>query len=263
MTDPRRVGPHQLAVYDHPTDGPAGPVVFVHGSMDRGASFLKVTRRLRDLHCVRYDRRGYGRSVTAEPAGSIAEQVGDLAAVIERRPSVVVGHSLGGVIALGLAHEQPELVLALAVFEAPMGWAPWWPAGSAGNDALAVLAERGPEDAAEVFMRRMVGDEGWERLPPSTRAARRAEGRALVAEIGAMRDARPPYEPDAITAPLVVGRGSDTAPHHLRASDELAAAVGGAELVVIEGAGHGAHTSHPDEFAAFVRRAVARGMIPA
>ena len=43
-----------------PDDAPL--VVFVHGSMDRSTSFSKVVRRLRDLHTVVYDRRGYAGS---------------------------------------------------------------------------------------------------------------------------------------------------------------------------------------------------------
>ncbi len=37
----------------------------------------------------------------------------------------------------------------------------------------------------------------------------------------------------------------------------------GAELFEIAGAGHGAHLTHPDAFAAFVRAAVARAGLPA
>ena len=270
MNGPRRVGPHQLAVYDHPAETTSTDtatrtprVVFVHGSMDRAAAFLKVVRRLPELDRVRYDRRGYGRSATARVADSLAEQVADLLSVVDGERSVLIGHSLGGVIALATAERRPELVAALGVFEAPMGWAPWWPDNSAGRDAMAALSGSGPEDAAEVFMRRMIGDDRWEQLPPSTRAARRAEGPALVGEIRALRDDGAPYVADRVAVPAVVARGSRAAPHHVRASDELASSVSGAELVIIDGAGHGAPTSHPDDFAAFVRRAVARGMIPA
>ena len=48
-----------------PDDAPL--VVFVHGSLDRAASFSKVVRRLRDLHTVVYDRRGYASSSDVGP----------------------------------------------------------------------------------------------------------------------------------------------------------------------------------------------------
>ena len=107
-----------LAVYHHrphPTPAGAAPrVVMLHGSMDRGASFLKVTRRLPELEVLRYDRRGYGRSVGAGICASMDEQVDDLLSVIGAEPAVVVGHSLGGVIALVAAVRRPDLVPLVA-----------------------------------------------------------------------------------------------------------------------------------------------------
>jgi pimeloyl-ACP methyl ester carboxylesterase len=59
-----------------------------------------------------------------------------------------------------------------------------------------------------------------------------------------------------VPVPVVAGRGTRSGPHLQRAAEELAAAVPDGELVVIEGADHGAHLTHPAEFAAFARRAV-------
>jgi pimeloyl-ACP methyl ester carboxylesterase len=118
--------------------------------------------------------------------------------------------------------------------------------------------ESGAAEAAERFMRRMIGDERWTRLPPSTREARRAEGPALVTDLRLVQDGRFPYDAGSIAVPVVVGAGSQSLPHHQRSATELATSVPGAELVVIDGADHGAHFTHPDEFADLVRRAVAR-----
>ena len=246
-----------LAVYRHEGEPGSARIVFVHGSMDRGASFVKVARRLGDLHLVRYDRRGYGRSVAAGVAESLDEQVGDLLAVIGDEPAVVVGHSLGGVIALAAAQAHPALIPSVAAFEAPMAWAPWWPRQSAGNVAVAAAGEAGAEEAAERFMRRMIGDDRWEHLPPRTRAERRSEGPALLAELASIRS-EPPYEPARLLVPVLAGHGSESKPYHQDAAARLAEAVPDGELMVIDGAGHAAQSSHPEAFATFVRRAVAR-----
>lgn len=249
-----------LAVHRRAQPG-ATRVVLVHGAMDRGASFIKATRRLPDLEIVRYDRRGYGRSVDVVASPDLDVQVRDLEAIVGATPSVVVGHSLGGVIALALAGRRPELVLAVAAFEAPMPWAPWWPGGSAGSDAIRRSETTGPEDAAERFMRRMIGDERWERLPPSTRAARRAEGPALIADLRSVRiggTSHPPYRLDDLRLPVVAGRGSLSDGHHRQAAEALADGVVDGELFVVDGAGHGAHHTHPGPFAAFVQRTVDR-----
>lgn len=249
-----------VAVYDRPVAAgapvPAARLVVVHGSLDRGASFAKATRRLPDVEVTRYDRRGYGRSVDVGP-GTVDQHVDDLLAVLDERPAVVVGHSFGGVLAVLAARRRPDLVPAVGAFESPMPWAPWWPRSSAGSRAVLTAGEQGAEAAAEAFLRRMIGDERWERLPPSTKEARRAEGAALLAELREMRSVGPLYDPAELTFPLVVGRGTTSDPHHIQAADVLAAGAPHAELVVIDGAGHAAHSTHPDAFAGFVARVLA------
>lgn len=236
--------------------GSPGPLlVLVHGSLDRCAAFARVVaaQPLAGLHTVRYDRRGYGRSVDVGPPAGLAEHVDDLLAVVDGRPAVVVGHSFGGLVALVASVRSPEVVRAVAAFEPPQPWAPWWPGSTAG----AAAAAAGPAAAAEAFMRRMVGDARWEALPERTRASRRREGTALAAELRSVRTApTPPLDPTAVRVPLVVGRGSRSSGHLRRSAGELAAAVPGAVLVEVEGADHGAHLTHPEAFAAWARRAV-------
>ena len=232
-------------------------VVFVHGSLDRSSAFLKVQRHLRDLHLVRYDRRGYAKSIALGAASSFDVQVDDLAAVVDDRPAVICGHSLGGVIALALAERSPELVRAVVAFESPMPWASWWPTATAGGAAVGGSDDDG---AAERFMRRLIGDDRWDELPEATRAQRRAEGPALLADLRSLREPAPqPYHPEGLRVPVVAAHGTESAPHHQETARRLAGLVPGAELAVIDGAGHGAHVSHPGELAALVRRALEMG----
>jgi pimeloyl-ACP methyl ester carboxylesterase len=234
-------------------------VVFVHGSMDRSTSFAKVVRRLRDdLRLVSYDRRGYGQSVTSGGPFTLARQVEDLFSVMADRAGVVVGHSYGGNVALAAAEACPDLVRGVGAFEPPMPWTDWWPTTSGGYSVVAQSrTNEDPAEIAERFMRRMLGDERWERLPATTRADRRAEGPALMGEIVDLQ-AHPAFDPDAITVPVVVARGAHGADHHRRSVEHLFSAIGDPAMITIEEAGHGAHNSHPDEFAAFVRLVVAR-----
>jgi pimeloyl-ACP methyl ester carboxylesterase len=232
------------------TGDDAGPlVVLVHGSMDRASSFGHLARRLRDLQVVRYDRRGYGRSRDAGPPADVQGHADDLLEVLGGRRAVVVGHSFGGTVALVAASREPGLVGGLLLYEPALSWLPWWPETSAGGSAVAVAD---PADAAEAFLRRMIGGR-WDTLPARTRADRRAEGPALVAELRSLR-AGPPCDVAAIDLPAVVLRG-DRSPEHLRRGAEvLAAWLPRAELLEVAGAGHGGHLSHPDALAAQVRR---------
>lgn len=243
-----------------------GPlVVLVHGSMDRSGGMLRVRRLLQaDHRVIRYDRRGYGRSLAAGPPVDFAQQVDDLVAVTGGRPAVLAGHSFGGVVSLALAERRPELVRAVLAYEAPQMWTPWWPASTLGLQALdridgAAIGSEQAEDAAEWFLRRMIGDDTWARLPASMRAERRAEGPTLIAEMRSLRPPAPaPYDARRIAAPVLAACGSESRDYHVRAAEELARTAPRGELAVVAGASHGAHLSHPAEFADLVRRAAAR-----
>jgi pimeloyl-ACP methyl ester carboxylesterase len=234
-------------------------VVLVHGSMDRSGAFARCCGHLRDVYTLRYDRRGYARSVRLG-APSLAGHADDLIELLDERPAVVVGHSLGGVVALAAAQRRPDLVRAVGAYESPMPWLEWWPKVSAGGEAMAAGKDTTPEaagDAAERFMRRMIGDERWEGLPEKSRHDRRAEGPALVAELRSARS-EAPFDHAAITVPVVSGCGTRSREHHQWSAHELARLTGSEDPVVFEGADHGAHVTHHAEFASFARAVLER-----
>lgn len=247
---------------DDPKGALTPAVILVHGSLDRGDSFRRVVRRLPELVTITYDRRGYQGSRDAGPtnlAGHIDDLIGLITSV--RGPGgpagcgapVVVGHSLGGDVAMGAALERPDLVAAVGAFEPPLPWLGFRRQG--GRPPL----EGDPGDEAERFFRRMAGDHAWGRLTPSGQAARKADGPALLAELRSLHQ-DPPLELTRLSVPVVLGRGgAASAGHHRQGAAWLAQRLGDAELYEIPGAGHGAHLSHPDAFAGLVRRVVARG----
>lgn len=231
---------------------PAAPlVVLIHGSMDRSTGMLRLSRRL-DLRfrVLRYDRRGYGRSRSDDSAHpgpfGMTAQVADLVALLAGRRALLVGHSYGGNVALATAAGHPELVAGVGVYETPLSWAPWWPGTTAGSVATATNGD--PADAAERFMRRMVGDRAWEALPERTRAIRRAEGPAMVGELKDLQ-AGPPWAAEQIRCPLIVSHGSNGAEHHREGMRHVSGICQGSKLVVLDGCRHDAPLSHPDEFA--------------
>jgi pimeloyl-ACP methyl ester carboxylesterase len=231
--------------------------VLVHGTLDRSASFSPVVRALGDLHVIVYDRRGYGRSARAQPlARSLADHADDLTAILSGRRATLVGHSYGGDVVLTVAAHHPELVASVAIFETPLPWLEWWPTEESGRGMTGAGSD--PGDMAEAFFRRQVGDEGWDELPPQTQAARRAEGPTLVADFATLRDITPPFDLSTLEMPLLIGCGTESTTTQRNCARRLAEETG-AELVTIEGAEHGAHVSHPEAFAGFVRQAVALG----
>ena len=232
-------------------------VVLVHGSMDRCAGFARVARRLGHLRVVRYDRRGYGRSRPHDGPFGMDQQVADLLDVLAGRKAVLVGHSYGGNIAMATAARHPRSVRAVGTYESPLSWLDWWPSSTAGTRAVADSRVGGAEEAGEQFLRRMLGGRRWEGLPERTKHDRRAEGVALVGELADLK-ANPPWAPGDIHVPVVVGCGELSRAHHRSAATWIAEHVPGADFVEFADAHHGAHLSHPAEFAAFVEHTVAR-----
>lgn len=261
-----------MTIWSATTGGADSPhVVVIHGSLDRSAGMLKLSRRLDDTYRVtRYDRRGYGRSAPHPGPFDIDAQVDDLAAVIDgvlgggnasanapvpkvAPPVVLVGHSYGGNVALAYVDRHPGRVAAVVTYESPLSWEPWWPRDSAGGNAMAWSDD--PDEAAERFMRRLIGDDRWERLPPSTRAARRREGAAMVGELADLRR-RAPWRAERIDAPVLVMRGEHGQPHHRLGTEALAERLPDATVHTVAGARHFGPNTHPDAVADRIREFV-------
>lgn len=230
-----------------------GSVVVVHGSLDRSAGLLRLSRRLHDrFRVTRYDRRGYGRSSPHPGPFDMHRQVDDLVEVIDAEPGaegrrVIIGHSYGGNVALALADRRPDLVDAVVTYESPLSWLDWWPHRV---DVREWASD--PAGAAEGFMRSLIGDDRWELLPPSAREARRREGSALVGELDDLRSHRP-WRAERITVPVLALHGSEARPHHRRAAETIAAEVATGEVASIDEAGHFGPNTHPDAVAEVVR----------
>ena len=242
--------PHGLHVVRH--DGAEPPLIVVHGAMDRSISFGRMVRSLASRAVVRYDRRGYARSRDVG-TGDLGDHVSDLLDLMAGRPAVLLGHSVGGVISLVAAAQPRTSVLGVLAYEAPMPWLDWWPREREGS---ADGPRSDPADEAEAFMRRMIGDRMWARLPASTREARREEGEALRADIASVSGPLAPFDPALISVPILSVAGSETTWYHRRAAEELAADAADGELAVLQGATHGGHLTHPADLAGIVRRFV-------
>ena len=99
------------------------PLVFVHGwCCDHTHWRAQVPEFSRRHRVVALDQRGHGQSGKPDQDYTIAGFVDDLAWLIRElgleRP-VLIGHSMGGVIALNLAHEHPNLLRAIVMVDAP------------------------------------------------------------------------------------------------------------------------------------------------
>lgn len=100
-------------------EGRGPPVVFVHGFPFQRevwraqVDFLKASRRV-----VAPDLRGFGESQAAPDAVSMerfADDVHGLLASLRTGPAVLIGHSMGGYVALAFASRYPRMLAGLAL----------------------------------------------------------------------------------------------------------------------------------------------------
>lgn len=95
------------------------PVLLIHGYGAMIEHWRPVMRPLAERHTLyALDLYSFGRSaIPAEPPSRQlwAEQAAELIAAVCPGPAVVVGHSMGGMVACQLAHDYPQLVRGLVL----------------------------------------------------------------------------------------------------------------------------------------------------
>lgn len=104
------------------------PVVCIHGITANAFCFQAIADELASDHCVfAYDLRGRGDSDKPKEGYSVPLHVTDLAQLIDalglERP-VLIGHSLGAMIALYFAAHYPDKLSKLVLIDAgaPLAW---------------------------------------------------------------------------------------------------------------------------------------------
>ena len=143
----RLSGGRPLAFIETQGDGPA--LMLLHGYTDSSRSYSMIEPSLQGLRLLIPDLPGHGRS--AAGAGLDVESVaGDLAELLDARQIgavILVGHSMGAMVAIALAARLGPRATALVTISASV--AP----GSLLDDPLAasILALADPIDPAEPF----------------------------------------------------------------------------------------------------------------
>ena len=152
---PTAAGP--VAAMEWAGRGPT--LLLVHGAGGNAAAWVPMMLALPGRHAIAIDLPGHGRSARLD---TWSWQVGDavLDAVIKAlspRPVVIVGHSLGGMLAVRRAARQPALAAAVTVdgwIGAPLPWLWDAPAAAGVLEELAAThaAVSGPPDRARTLL---------------------------------------------------------------------------------------------------------------
>jgi pimeloyl-ACP methyl ester carboxylesterase len=220
--------------------------------MDRMSSMRKLMRLgAETVNVFAYDRRGYAGSLPLERPALIADHISDLVSLIDFLDSehgiapantVLFGHSIGGVPAIGAGIQVGAK--ATCVFETSPMWLPQCSTSGIGGGLISEIDD--PSQFAEAFMRKMVGNRIWEKLPRATKQQRMSEGATLRAEMVDVRVSIP-WDWRDITLPFGVGYGGLSREHQIANSKLLASLVEGCLLVELPDARHGAHLDNASE----------------
>ena len=105
------------------------------------------------LRLIRYDKRGHGLSDAPPAPYSMDDLVADAASLLDElyvTQAVIVGLSIGGMIAQGLAHARPDLVRAIVLMDtaARIGPAEMW------HDRIRAVQQGGIAPLADAVMAR-------------------------------------------------------------------------------------------------------------
>jgi pimeloyl-ACP methyl ester carboxylesterase len=259
------------------TVGDAGPpVVFVHGLFGQGKNWTTIAKGLADRHRVTLlDLPNHGHSLWTERVDylDMAERVAaELAEFGE--PATLVGHSMGGKVAMQLALRRPELLRALVVVDvAPVDYpetggrtdepdeeaSPF--AGyiaamraldldvlQSRDDADAALRSAVPSPMVRSFLLQSLvrdGAGGWHW---------RLNLEALARDLGGLRGFPEPPPGATYEGPVLWIAGASS--HYVLSRDRerMDALFPATRLVRIKNAGHWVHSEQPEVFLETLRR---------
>jgi pimeloyl-ACP methyl ester carboxylesterase len=244
----------------HAVEAGEGPsLVLLHGLFGSAQNFASVQRQLaRRFRCIALDLRNHGSSPhdAAMRYEAMAADVLDTLAARAALPAVVLGHSMGGKVAMRLALDRPDAACRLIVADiAPVPYSPAFRDLAAAMQALP-LAPGLTRAVADARLAVAIADPGLRAfLLQNLRVGAQPGWRIGLAEIVSALPAIEGWNaPDGVIYPgptlFVAGTRSDyIRPEHRPAIRALFPA---ARFVAVKHAGHWVHAENPAGFVGVV-----------
>jgi pimeloyl-ACP methyl ester carboxylesterase len=232
----------------------ASPVILLHGYSDSWFSFSRVAPLLApEYRAFALDQRGHGRSTKPARGYHMSDLARDVLAFMDAMGlprAVVVGHSMGSVVAQQVAAAAPDRVSGLGLIGAPTAIGRMHEILSL-RDAVEPLTDPVPVDFITEFQYSTIA------LPVSEAFMRQVieESRQLTAHgwrelMTGMLATDPAVTLRASGIPTLIMRGELDAMILTSEQDALAEMIGTAAIRIYRGAGHAPHWEVPEELAA-------------
>jgi aminoacrylate hydrolase len=246
--------------------GAGDPVILITGLGGVGASWgPQISRFAKEFRTIVPDHRGTGRTTVSEGGYTIGQHASDMASLLrslEATPAHVVGSSTGGAIGQLMAIEHPDTVRSLVLV------ATWGRTDhyfrlqfEVRKQILQEMGHPAYVDASNLFLYSpryirehwaefLAAEERMKANAPNIEAAIKRIDMIIAHDaLGRLKEIRQPVS--------IVGGAQDVCtPVYF--AEELKNYIPGAELVVIEDAGHFVYLEKPDEFFSSVRRFLGR-----
>jgi 3-oxoadipate enol-lactonase len=233
------------------------PLLFIHGSAaDHTTWMMQLGGTLKQhFGMVAYDRRGYGKSAGAPDAG-VQDHADDALSVAREYCSaqkpVVIGSSFGAVVALDLARRFGPEIAGLVLIEPPMAASDHVPLIPAEFLQQFDHLERaaGGVAAGEFFLRTVLGDAAFERMPKMFSQRSAAMYAGIRADSAALGRYQPHYgQLRSMQVPTLLLGGERSATYFQATLDALQSHLPTVQRVLVPGAGHMLHAEASRKFA--------------
>lgn len=241
--------------YESAGDGAA--VVLLHGgATDRRLWDRQFQSWAEEFRVVRYDERGFGKSISSKTPYGGHDDLGGLLDHLELQRATLVGLSLGGRIALDYAIEHPERVDALVLVGAGISGFDW----SAGSVDFGLIDEAVRAGDGELAAERWLETDYMApvmRNPATAPFVRRLtmENAASWLRTRVERELDPPAiaRLHEVRVPVLVVVGERDVPEIKRIARHIATGVARSSEIILPGAGHLPNLEAPDRFELTVR----------
>lgn len=220
--------------------GTGTPMVLLHGFPLDHHLWDEVIPLLEDqFDLILPDLRGFGGSSTVDSFYSMEDYASDVAALLDHldiQKAAIVGHSMGGYVALAFARLYPERVRGLGLVSSQVLADP--PDRKEGRyKSAAEVADKGIASVVEAMTPKFTSDTRLQEY-----ARKSMEGQSPAAYIGALKAMAERLDSTPLLAsigfPVVIVHGDADNLVPIDRAREVKSAVPNAHLVEVSGAGH-------------------------